>query len=81
MIFRLVSKIVKSDCQLHHVCPSACQHGTTRLPIDAFSLNLIFEYFSKICRENPSLIDIGQESSVLYVKTNIHFYHISLSSS
>jgi hypothetical protein len=24
-------------------------HGTTRLPLDGFSLNLIFEDFSKIC--------------------------------
>jgi hypothetical protein len=26
-------------------------HGINRLPLDGFSLNLIFEYFSKICRE------------------------------
>jgi len=26
--------------------------GTTRLPLDGFSWNFIFEYFSKICREN-----------------------------
>jgi hypothetical protein len=29
------------------VHPSVCPHGTTRLPTDRFSLNLIFEYFSK----------------------------------
>ena len=28
-----------------------CPHGTTRLPLDRFSLKLIFEYFSKICRK------------------------------
>ena len=32
-------------------------HGTTRLPLDGFSLNLIFEYFPKICRENSNLIN------------------------
>ena len=36
-------------------------HGTTRLPLDEFSWNLIFECFSKICRENSSLIKIWQE--------------------
>ena len=29
------------------VCLSVCPHGTTRLPLDGFSLNLIFEYFPK----------------------------------
>ena len=37
------------------VCPSirlsVCPHGTTRLPLDGYSWNLIFEYFSKIRRE------------------------------
>ena len=27
------------------VCPSVCPHGTTRLQLDGFSRNLIFEYF------------------------------------
>ena len=26
-------------------------HGKTRLPLDGFLRNFIFEYFSKICRE------------------------------
>jgi hypothetical protein len=36
-------------------------HGTTRLLLDWFSWNLIFEYFSEICRENASFIKIWQE--------------------
>jgi len=32
-------------------CLSVCPHGTTRLPLDGFSWNLIFEDFSKICWE------------------------------
>jgi hypothetical protein len=40
---------------------SARPHGTTRLPLDGFSWNLIFEDFSKNCRENSSFIKIGQE--------------------
>ena len=31
--------------------PSVRRHGTSPLPLDGFSLNLIFEYFSKIYRE------------------------------
>jgi hypothetical protein len=33
-------------------------HETTRFPLDGFSWNLIFEYFSKICRENSSFLEI-----------------------
>jgi hypothetical protein len=36
-------------------------HGTTRLPLEGFSWNLIFHYFSKICRENSISIKICQE--------------------
>jgi hypothetical protein len=31
---------------------SFCQHGTTRPPLQGYSWNFIFEYFSKICPEN-----------------------------
>jgi hypothetical protein len=40
------------------VCPSVRPHGTTRLPLDGFSLNLIFECFSKIYREKSSFVKI-----------------------
>jgi len=54
------------------VCLSFClsveTHGTTRLPLDGFPGKLIFKYFSKIYR-NSSLIKIGQEWRVLYMKT------------
>jgi hypothetical protein len=40
------------------VCVSVRPHGTTRLPLDGFSLNFIFEYFSKICRKNSSFVKI-----------------------
>jgi hypothetical protein len=39
------------------------------------------EYFSKICRENSSFIEIGQEQRALYMKSNILFNNISLISS
>ena len=33
----------------------------------------IWEFVSKICRENSSFIKIWQEYRILYMKTNIHF--------
>ena len=33
-------------------CPSVCPHGKIQPPLDGFSRNLVFENFSKICREN-----------------------------
>ena len=38
------------------VRPSVCPHGTTRLPLDGFSWNLIFGYISKICLSNSSFV-------------------------
>jgi hypothetical protein len=49
--------------------------ATTRLPLETFSRNLVFEYFSKICRENSSFVKMEQER-ILYMKTNIHFNHM-----
>jgi len=34
------------------ICSSVLPHGTSRLPVDIFSWNLTFEYFSKIRRKN-----------------------------
>ena len=48
---RRLRKTAKSDYSLRHVRLSARPHGTTRLPLDGFSWNLISEYFSEICRE------------------------------
>ena len=43
------------------VCLSICLHGTTRLPLDRFSWNLILEYFLKICRRYSRFIQIRHE--------------------
>jgi len=56
------------------VCLSIRPHGTTRLLHDRSSWNMIFEYFSKISRENLGLIKIWQEWRVLYTKTNTHVW-------
>jgi hypothetical protein len=54
-IFRCIRKIAKSDYKLHHVWLPVrlpvCVHGTTRLPLDGFSWNVIFECFSKMSRK------------------------------
>jgi hypothetical protein len=45
-IFRRIGKIVKSDYWIHHVCPPSVRpHAETRLPLDRFSWNLMFECF------------------------------------
>jgi hypothetical protein len=36
-------------------------HGETRLPLDGFLRNLIFGYFSKICRESSTFIKMSQD--------------------
>jgi hypothetical protein len=59
---------------LASLCLSVCPRGTTRLPLGRFSWNLIFEYFSKICRENSSIIRNGQEKEALYMKTKVEFW-------
>jgi len=40
---------------------SVCPHGTTWLYLDGFLWILVFEYFSKICREISSFIKIWQK--------------------
>ena len=40
------------------VCLSIRPHGTTRTPVDGYLLNLMSQYFPKICRENLSFIKI-----------------------
>ena len=54
--FRSVRKIAKRDFRFVMSVP----HGITRLPPNGFSLNLIFMYLSKNCRENSSFIIIRQ---------------------
>ena len=71
--FRRALKIAKSDYLLRHVCPPIRPYGTTRLSLDGFSRNLIFEDFYEICKQNSSYIKIGKELRVLYMKTHTHF--------
>jgi hypothetical protein len=48
-------------------CLSVFTHGTTRLPLDGFLWNLIFEKFLKICRTNSIFTEIWQYAAP-YIK-------------
>jgi len=49
-------------------------------PLDGFSLNVIFEDSSKICRENSSFTKLEQQQPVLHMQTDRQFvvYHLIL---
>ena len=52
---RCVHVVAESGYLLRRVCPSVRQKGTTRIPLDRFSLNLLFEkIFFRKCQENWS---------------------------
>jgi len=63
LVFRRVLKLQKPTISFVMyvrlpVRPSLLPHATTRLPLNGFLQNLISGYFSKICRDNSSLIKI-----------------------
>ena len=49
------------NCEKQLLATSFMSVRMEQLPLDGFSRNLMFEYFSKICRETSSFIKIGQE--------------------
>ena len=59
-------------CACLSVRPSVLTHGTTLLPLDGFDETWYLS-FSKICRENSSLITIWQEEWVRYTKMFAEF--------
>jgi hypothetical protein len=63
------------------VRPSDRPQGKTRFPLDGFSWNFISEYFSKICRENLSFIQICKNNGHLTWRPIYIYDHITLSSS
>jgi len=70
----LITKINSSHLS---VWPSVCPHETTRLPLDGFSRNLIFEYFSKILLENSSFMKTWQKIPGTLHEHNCTFMKIS----
>ena len=61
LVARLGPEIISRACLCVLQGPSVCPHGTSRLPLDGRSWNLMFEQFLKTCRENCTFINIGQE--------------------
>jgi hypothetical protein len=51
---------------------------SVRVPIEGFSWNFLYEYFSNVCRDNLSVIKIWQKWRVLYIKTQVHVAKFSL---
>ena len=78
---RRVRKIAKCEYYLRHAYLSVRPHGTTRLPQDGFSWNLIFEDFSKFRWENSSFIKIWQENGHFTERPIYIFDHMPLNSS
>ena len=60
----MVNEISLSSCL--SVCLLVCPHGTTRLPLDGFSLNFIPEYFAKIYREFKFNEDLTRITGTLH---------------
>ena len=55
--FRRVRKIAISDYQLRHICPSfRLSTWSNSVPNGRIFIKSLFEYFSKICRENSRFI-------------------------
>ena len=48
------------------VCPSVRPRGTSRIPLDGFSLNVIFEDFCKICRETSVSLESDKNNRTLH---------------
>jgi hypothetical protein len=57
------------------VCPSVCRHGTTRLPLGGISGCLVFDYFSKTCRQNSSFVKIWERRKGYLTSRPVYFYH------
>ena len=74
-LLRRVSKIAELTISFGlSVRLSVTPHGTTRLPLDGFLWNLIFEYFSKLCRQNSYSIKIWHDLLVTYMKAYVHLW-------
>ena len=57
--------IANSGYLVRHIRPSRRPHGTTRLPLDGFSWNFIFEYFSKIVEKIQVLLKCDKNNGFL----------------
>jgi len=80
-VVRRLRKIAKatlvSSCL--SVCPSIHLHGTSRVPLNGFSWNLLFEYLSKIYPENSGFIENLTRTTRTLYEDQCAFFIISRS--
>jgi hypothetical protein len=71
LIFRCFRKIAKGHSKLRHIRPSVrlyiCPLGTTHLPLEEFSRNLIFEDLPKFCRKFQVWLKSDKNKGYLFV--------------
>jgi hypothetical protein len=72
-VFRRVNKISKSEYWLPRDCLSI-RPPRTRVPLDEFSWDVTFEYFSKNSREDSSFIKIWQRITGIYMNAYVHLW-------
>jgi len=63
-----------AELQKATICPPVCPHETTRLALDRFLWNLIFQYFPKICREKLISLKSDMNNGTLYEDLFICIY-------
>ena len=70
---RVFAKLLKATVSfVISVCPSVRRRGATRLQLEEFSWNFIFEWLSKICFENSSFMKICEKWRIVYTNTSVH---------
>ena len=80
-LIRRAGKIAKTTISsVMSICVSVRPHGSTRLPLGGFPQNLIFEYFSKLCRKIKISLQLDKNNvRVLYVATCCMYVHDNIS--
>jgi len=80
-----VRKIAKRDCLFRLDCRSVClsvrPHGTIRLPLDRFLLNLKFQNFRTYVEKIQDSLKTDKNNGYFTWRPRHIFYHISLTSS
>ena len=66
VVCRRFRKIARSNYKRRYVCRCVCRHGQTRLQLDEFSWNFIFEYFSKTFRKTQVSLKHDKKNGSLH---------------
>ena len=71
LFIRRVHKTAKSDLASSYL--SVCPHSRTPLPLDRFSLNLIFEYYQKTVENIRISLKLDKNKGSLHEDQNTFF--------